>query len=328
MAQRVKQLQSDSDHIEVPNEILYDSSGGIEIVKAGNLSALVEHLTRHDKLDALFNRTFLTTYKYFTTTGGLIDLLITRFNSPQITDQTKPLVRLRVINILKQWLEHFWTEPKNPESDEQLEKIRKFASSATATAATETSAVQQLLAIIQRRLAGLSRMKISRPSISNPPKPILPRKLDKLQFMKLDAREIARQLTIMEAHMFSKIQPTELLKKSWTKKESFTGATPAPNVRDLIRYSNQLSNWVGALVLAESDFKKRAQVIGQLVSVAHVRIPQSSPAKPSYKQNTKKGSILKTHRPASSSKTTQPLYPSYPASKAPQSTDSHAHGQW
>ncbi|KAJ5622155.1 hypothetical protein N7528_005387 [Penicillium herquei] len=260
---------SNSDHIESPvDEIVFDHSGGYEAVKAGTLASLVENLTRHDKLDALFNRTFLTTYTYFTSTATLIDLLIARFDRSALgSDQTKPLIRLRVINVLKQWLEHFWIEPHSPETDQHLERIRKFASGATSS--SETSAVQQLLGIIQRRLAGLTIMKVSRPSISNPPKPILPRKLDKLQFLKIDAREFARQLTIMEAHLFRKIRPNELLKKAWQKKESFAGPAPAPNIRALIRYSNQLSNWVGALILAESDYKKRAQIIGHLVNIAN-----------------------------------------------------------
>lgn len=268
--QRKKEMDSDSDHIESHEKIIYDHDGSIEIVKAGTLGALVENLTRHDKLDAFFNRTFLTTYKYFISTSGLIDLLVTRFDSSPSSeaDTTRALVRVRVFNIFKQWLEHFWTEPKCPETDEILLKLREFTS--RATAATETSAVAQLFGIIQRRMAGMSRMKTSRPSISNPPKPILPRKLDKLLFLKIDAKELARQLTIMEAHIFRKIQPSELLNKTWQKKENFAGLALAPNIRALIRYSNQLSNWVGALILAESDIKKRAQVIGHLVNIANV----------------------------------------------------------
>ncbi|KAJ5659214.1 hypothetical protein N7507_005665 [Penicillium longicatenatum] len=268
--QHKKEMDSESDHIESHEEIVYDHNGSIEIVKAGTLGALVENLTRHDKLDAFFNRTFLTTYRYFISTSGLIDLLIARFDClpSSEADTTRPLVRVRVINIFKQWLEHFWTEPKGPETDNNLLKLREFTS--RATAATETSAVAQLLGIIQRRMAGMSHMKISRPSISNPPKPILPRKLDKLLFLKIDAKELARQLTIMEAHMFNKIQRKELMNKAWQKKESFSAPAPAPNIRALIRYSNQLSNWVGALILAESEIKKRAQVIGHLVNIANI----------------------------------------------------------
>lgn len=244
-----------------------------EMIRAATLPALVENLTRHDKLDGAFNRTFLVTYKYFTSGAELLGLLIDRFDcSPPPTEteewstQTKPLIQLRVINILKQWLEHFWSEPKGFDTDELLQRMQSFAERAAETP------TQQLNVIIQRRLSGNAYTKRSHLSISNPPKPILPRKLDKLQFIKIDAKEVARQLTIMEASMFNKLQREELLHKNWQK-----STTPelAPNIQSLIRYSNQLSSWVCATVLAESELKKRAQVVDHLVSVASVNISPS-----------------------------------------------------
>ncbi|OGE56594.1 hypothetical protein PENARI_c003G11399 [Penicillium arizonense] len=210
---------SESDKIEEIEELkklVCESNGEAEIVKAGTLTALIENLTRHDRLDASFNRIFLTTYEYFTSTPALIDLLIRRFACPppvtfnptQVTEWsngTKPLVQVRVINILKQWLEHFWTGPEGP-NDPNLLKLQAFANGAV----TETSAAQQLAELVQRRLAGLDS-KRSHPSTPKPPKPILPRKLNKLEFIKIDAKEIARQLTIMEACMFSKLQTWHLV---------------------------------------------------------------------------------------------------------------------
>lgn len=270
---------SGSHDITSPDKLVCQYHGSEEIVRAGTLAALVENLTRHDKLDGSFNRIFFTTYKYFTSGAELVELLIDRFDcSPptlnatqkaEWSTQTKPLIQLRVINVLKQWLEHFWNEPKGIDTDRNLRILQSFAK--RATDATETSATQQLLTIIQRRLAGFDCKRRSLSSISTPPKPILPRKLDKLQFLKIDATEIARQLTIMESHMFGKVQRDELLNKNWQKKDSSTTPELAPNIRALIRYSNQLSNWVGALILTESDLKKRTQVVGHLINVANVR---------------------------------------------------------
>ncbi|KAJ5502076.1 hypothetical protein N7463_004950 [Penicillium fimorum] len=269
---------SGSHDITSPDKLVCEYHGSVEIVRAGTLAALVENLTRHDKLDGSFNRIFFTTFKYFTSGAELLELLIDRFDcSPPILNttttvewstQTKPLIRLRVIYVLKQWLEHFWSEPKGIDTDRNLRILQSFAKRATDV--TETSATQHLLTIIQRRLAGLDCQRRSLSSISAPPKPILPRKLDKLQFLKLDAKEISRQLTIMEAHIFGKVHRDELLNKSWQKKESSSTPEPAPNVRALIRYSNQLSNWVCALILAELELKKRTQVIGHLVNVANI----------------------------------------------------------
>lgn len=264
------------EEIEELKELVCENNGDAEIVKAGTLTALIENLTRHDRLDASFNRIFLTTYEYFTSTPELVNLLIRRFACPppvtfnptqatEWSNRTKPLVQVRVINILKQWLEHFWTCPEGPD-DPNLLKLLSFANGAV----TETSAAQQLVELVQRRLAGLG-LRRSHPSTPKPPKPILPRKLNKLEFNKIDAKEIARQLTMMEACMFSKLQTCEFLHKTWQMKESPDAFHPAQNIKALIRYFNQLSNWVGALIIAESELKKRTQCIGHLVDVATVR---------------------------------------------------------
>ncbi|OJJ42664.1 hypothetical protein ASPZODRAFT_124995 [Penicilliopsis zonata CBS 506.65] len=252
-------MDEKTDSLE--GRIVYDEN---EAVKAGSLPALVGHLTRHDRLDAAFNRTFFMLYTYFTTTAELLDLLIARFDQ----SPAQPLVRFRVINVLKQWLENFWPDAAAAAAADEaalLLKVQSFAQRAMAV--IDTNATQQVLGLIQRRRAGfVVPRKISRPSISaTPPKPILPRKLklDKPQFIKMDPLELARQLTILEAHMFNKLQPDNFLHKNFQKKNE-----PNNQIRPLIRYSNQLSNWVGSLILAEPDLKKRAGVIGHLVNVA------------------------------------------------------------
>jgi son of sevenless-like protein len=54
----------------------YNTDGG---VRGGTLPALVERLTMHDQLDATFIDSFLMTYKSFTSTKELFQLLVERF---------------------------------------------------------------------------------------------------------------------------------------------------------------------------------------------------------------------------------------------------------
>ncbi|KAL4803240.1 ras guanine nucleotide exchange factor domain-containing protein [Aspergillus unguis] len=251
--------RKDSGYYE-GEDIIYGYSAEMEceVVRAGSLVSLVEHLTHADKLDAAFNRTFLTTYTYFTSGVELLQLLVQRFDS----QEPQSPIRVRVLNILRQWLESFWTELESAETRaETLSQLQAFVSR------IEKGQVQgQLDELVQCRLAGVERMKRAQPSISRAPAPILPRKLnaEKMQFMKIDAREIARQLTLMESCIYAKIRRCELLHKNWQRKDS-----PTQNVRALIRFFNQLSGWVGTLILGEADLKKRTQVIGHLVNVAH-----------------------------------------------------------
>lgn len=313
-----------SYHSEFSKPIIYDNNGGIEVVKAGTLAALVDHLTHHDKLDASFNRTFLTTYKYFISTNELIRLLIDRFDrtppdlnptqAAEWSNQIKPLVRLRVINIFKQWLESFWGNSSHCDATANQDLLEIKAFLFRINDISEAVAARQLLSIIQCRLEGVVNMKTTQPSLTSAPKPILPKKLNKLQFLKIDPKEIARQLTVMESSMFAKIQRSELLNKSWQKKDTSGGPGPVSHIRVSIRYSNQVSNWVVSLIIAESELKKRTQVIGHLINVASVGLYAKYFLIDGYAK-------LNSYRRAMISKTIQPSSVFYQVWKALQYTD-------
>ena len=66
------------------------------------------------------------------------------------------------------------------------------------------------------------------------PPAIVPRNLKKIKFLDVDPLEIARQLTIMDSRLFSKITAEECLTKAWPKKFSNT----MPNFRAIADISN------------------------------------------------------------------------------------------
>ena len=61
-------------------DISYDMKTSPPQLRGGILTAFVEQLTRHDRLDSPFNNTFLLTYKSFTTAPELYELLVKRFS--------------------------------------------------------------------------------------------------------------------------------------------------------------------------------------------------------------------------------------------------------
>lgn len=130
-----------TDQMEDQEDIFVEHHESATIVKGGSLRALVEHLTRHDRLDAAFNRTFLTTYESFTTAHQLHELLTRRFNvSPptglnptqviEWSNGTKAVIQLRVINVLRQWLELFWLEAGTSETEKVLREMQSFVRAA------------------------------------------------------------------------------------------------------------------------------------------------------------------------------------------------------
>lgn len=263
------------------DDISYDLKVQPPQLKGGTLLALVEQLTRHDKLDSSFNNTFLLTYRSFTTARELFELLVKRFQiqPPEgmaqadyeiWRDRKQKPIRFRVVNILKSWFDNFWMEDQSPETKALIRDVYTFARDTVKT--TETPGSGPLMTVLEQRLKGqdTTSKRLVLTLSQATPMPIMPKNMKKLKFLDIDPTEFARQLTIVESKLYGKIKPTECLNKTWQKKVPDGDPEPAPNVKALILHSNQLTNWVAEMILTQLDVKKRVVVIKHFVLVADV----------------------------------------------------------
>ncbi|KEF55787.1 uncharacterized protein A1O9_08538 [Exophiala aquamarina CBS 119918] len=264
--------------LDHPDEVQYDTRNEVVQVKSGTLTGLVEQLTRHDRPDTTFATIFLLTYRSFTSAAELFELLVRRFNlqppkglardelSIWEEHKQKP-ARFRVLNILKSWLEQYWMESDDAESQALLERILAFAKSTYTS--TKIGLAKVLINLVDQRMKGLetTSKKLILTLNNSAPAPILPKNMKKLKFLDIDPTEFSRQLTIIESKLYGKIKPVECLAKTWEKKGQ-TDTEPAPNVQALILHSNQLTNWVAEMILAHPELKKRVAVIKQFVAIA------------------------------------------------------------
>ncbi|KAH6890320.1 hypothetical protein B0T10DRAFT_315905 [Thelonectria olida] len=260
-------------------EVSWDAKTTTPTVKGGSLLALVEQLTRHDKLDSNFNNTFLLTYRSFTSAQELFELLVKRFgiqppeglsqsDFEMWRDRKQKLIRFRVVNILKSWFDNFWMEEYNEESKQLIRDVYTFARDTVKS--TETPGSAPLMSVLDQRLSGkeAGARRMIQTVNQNTPTPIMPKNMKKLKFLDIDVQEFARQLTIIESRLYGKIKATECLNKTWQKKIAEGDPDLAPNVKALILHSNQMTNWVAEMILAQMDVKKRVVVIKHFVSVA------------------------------------------------------------
>lgn len=264
--------------LDYEQDLLFDHKVSPPTLKGGTLLALVEQLTRHDKLESSFNGTFLLTYRSFTTARELFELLVKRFqiqppeglaqaDFEMWRDRKQKPIRFRVVNILKSWFDQFWLEDQNEETQKLVQDVYTFAKNTVKT--TETPGSGPLMLVLEQRLKGQDASKRLVQTISQQtPAPIMPKNMKKLKFLDIDVTEFARQLTIIESRLYGRIKPTECLNKTWQKKVGVGEPEPAPNVKMLILHSNQLTNWVAEMILTQQDVKKRVVVIKHFVSVA------------------------------------------------------------
>ncbi|ORY93827.1 ras guanine nucleotide exchange factor domain-containing protein [Syncephalastrum racemosum] len=256
----------------VPSEIVFNMEGN---VKGGTVTALVQRLTQHDQLDSKFITTFLLTYRSFCSTQELFDALFRRYTlipPPDLTheelemwqEKKLKLVRLRVFNVIKSWLEHYYNE-------EEDRSILPILMEFTDTIVRESMqfGAEQLIKSIRKRMdqeddGQIRKMRLN-VRTSDMPAPILPKNLKRLRFLDVDPLELARQLTIMDSKLYSRIKPVECLDKNWGKGDS---EHIAANVKASIEYSNQVTAWVTDSILSKDEVKKRGAVVKHWILVA------------------------------------------------------------
>ncbi|KAF7725698.1 hypothetical protein EC973_009415 [Apophysomyces ossiformis] len=255
-----------------PNEIIFNMEGN---VKGGTVTSLVQRLTQHDQLDSKFITTFLLTYRSFCTTEELFDALFKRYTMippPNLTseeikiwqEKKLKLVRLRVFNVIKSWLDTYYIDE---EDRPYLAVVYEFAD--TVVRESIKFGADQLIKLVKKRMEAEDGSQLRKMTLNvretDMVAPILPKNMKRLRFLEIDPLELARQLTIMDFRLYSCIKPVECLDKNWGKGDS---EHIAANVKASIEYSNQVTAWVTDSILSKEEVKRRAAVAKHWIYVA------------------------------------------------------------
>lgn len=101
-------------------------------------------------------------------------------------------------------------------------------------------------------------------SAGNAPSPIVPRSLKKIKFLDLDPLEIARQFTIIDSRLFSKITAEECLSKAWPKKFN----KDMPTFKAIADMSNAVTAWVAMTTVLQPDVRRRVSIVKHFIAIA------------------------------------------------------------
>ncbi|KAI8089435.1 ras guanine nucleotide exchange factor domain-containing protein [Halteromyces radiatus] len=256
-----------------PNELLFNNDNN---VKGGTLAALVERLTMHDSFDTSYIATFLLTYRSFCATEEFVNLLQDRYNMQAPDDLTpdqleiwtetkQKLVRLRVFNVLKNWLENYYDE-----EDEFILGRLEFFTNTVIRDASPFSADQLNRLIRKRKEADSNQSGLKKlvPKVSTGPLPIMPKNISHIRLLETDPLEMARQLSVLDFKLYSGIRPIECLNKAWSRDTVKGGVPVAVNVIQSIDYCNRLTSWVTDSILSYDEAKKRVVIIKYWAQVA------------------------------------------------------------
>ena len=259
---------------EVTNEtnILFTDTGEI---KAATLNQLILKLTTDDSKDSSlhlkFLKTFLLTYRSFTTPEILLEKLMQRYavpipegvNMPDFLKNVQQPIRLRVCNVIKQWVERYFFDF----NDSLISKLNSFLDMDVAIDMTNMAKIIRNAIEKQRRMAVYSDEETLLLTLKTPPPEAkVPRNIfsPQLQWVDIDEEEIARQLTLIEFKSYTAIKPLELLNQAWNNAKY---KHRSPNVLQLIARFNAISLWVTRTIMAEEKIKVRARMMQKFIKL-------------------------------------------------------------
>ncbi|KAH3853082.1 son of sevenless homolog 2-like [Dreissena polymorpha] len=275
------------------NNIVFEDSpagpGESPLIKGGTLLKLVERLTYHMYADPKFVRTFLTTYRSFCSPQQLLDLLIERFEIPDIedvdnnyeADDTENLLRddlkrfrkeyvkpvqFRVVNVLRHWVnDHFYDFQRDYGL---LEKLKQFLESVKGKAMKKMA--DSILKVVQRQTEQPNPEREF--TLQKQPPPIewhlyQGKNKEKFDILTLHPIEIARQVTLLEFDLYRAIQPSEMVGSVWTKKQK---NQTSPNLLKMMKFSNNFSYWLETCIVETENLEERVAVMSRCIEIMMV----------------------------------------------------------
>ncbi|KAI9278025.1 ras guanine nucleotide exchange factor domain-containing protein [Sporodiniella umbellata] len=204
-------------------------------------------------------------------------------------------IRLRVYNMIKTWLESYFqyeqdvliqkdlvlfietglTEAMPIPAERMLALVHKIVNSRRPF--SQKSTLHSSLVYSQKSLPQTSSIFsnlsiFDDPSIPTPnlnkstrnllKKASLQNDYSLLHLVDLDPIELARQITLLQNHLFCQIEPYEIRDQRFKKKKK------SANIKAMISKSTQTTNWIQDSILSELDVKKRANVLKYWIKVA------------------------------------------------------------
>ncbi|CAB3252578.1 unnamed protein product [Arctia plantaginis] len=274
------------------------------LIKGATLLKLVERLTFHIYADLNLVRTFLTTYRSFCSPAELLDLLIERFRIPEPSEvydtpraaesiesvassdaeklskntaredwkryrkEFQQPVKFRVINVLRHWVDQHFYDFEREEA--LLVKLREFLESVDGKPMKKW--VQSVLKTLQRKSGQTAECEwslgVSHVFDKAPPGVVRhvadPERCD-WHPLALHPLELARQLTLLEFHLYRQVKPSELVGAVWTKKDK---EKTSPNLLRIIKHTTNFTRWIEKWIVESENLDERVGVLCRFLEVA------------------------------------------------------------
>ncbi|KFO75588.1 Ral guanine nucleotide dissociation stimulator-like 1, partial [Cuculus canorus] len=252
----------------------------IRTIKAGTLEKLVENLlTSFGDNDFTYISIFLSTYKTFSSTNEVLELLLNRYGNlatssceedgSQISSESSAVLQTAIASILRAWLDQCSEDFREPPNHPSLMKLLDYLKSNMPGSDPEKRA-QNLLERFQNQEvehdvafynASLGNLCDEEElDISN---------LEEFSLFEEDL--VAEQLTYMDAKLFKNVVPYHCLGRIWSQRDKKENKHLASTIRATISQFNTVTKCVISTILKGKELKtqQRAKIIEKWIYIAH-----------------------------------------------------------
>ncbi|XP_018941719.1 ral guanine nucleotide dissociation stimulator-like 2 isoform X2 [Cyprinus carpio] len=238
-------------------------------VKAGTEEKLALHLLHSFCMgDSSFISIFLSTYRSFTSTQRVLDILIDRLGIPpgESNSNTRQMFNKAVCTVFSTWLSDYPEDFRSLNDPSCLLRLAPLLPGDTSGAEIKG----RLLRIAEE----LREKTLLSGSLSDPTKGVTsppdPSEFDATSILGFPSSVIAEQLTRIETDLFLKLVPYHCLGSLWSQRDKKGREGACWSVRATIKQFNRLANAVTASCLWNMSLKsqQRARLLEKWISVA------------------------------------------------------------
>ncbi|KAI3352823.1 hypothetical protein L3Q82_019397, partial [Scortum barcoo] len=272
-----------SDAAELPTAFSFVQYHTVKArrLKAGTLERLVTHLLDSEHREPDFIHVFLSTYRAFTTTRTLIELLFQRDDSMANLDNTV-CQRSTLPPVIRLWLEEYSEDFHEPPQYQALRLLcvhlrhrlcfRRLAQTA-----------ETVLKRLQEQDCSQSASECKSESLQQEQEDgaETSSKGDKNNFTDFPVRDVAEQLTRLDAELFVRAVPFHCLGCVWSQRDKKENRNLAPTVRATISQFNAVTNRViTSLLCPSSPSPSTSSPISSPCSSSTFLYPSTAPSSP------------------------------------------------
>lgn len=249
------------------------------VIKAGNLEKLVEFLYTKGEMDSTYVNVFFATYRTFSTTEEVLDLLISRYKTLKACmdkdTKTDPHdIQIRTIkSVLSVWLDSYPEDFRDPPSYPCLHTLERFSKQHISESDLSVRARHKIEKFKKEDLGNSdTNIEFHFNLCDEVDHMILAEYRKPLEFGEIRNTTVAEQLTYRDAELFKKVVPHQCLGAVWARRarKEGKGNTVAGTVLATIDQFNRVSLRVIATILKNPDLKvaQRAKIIQKWIDIA------------------------------------------------------------